>query len=217
VIFFQGNSVIIVIMPNRFFLLLILWFTAGNLVAQQPFFDSLALAKRGIRQIVVLSDYKDPDSSSVRVFDTLQVAQLARFQMYPLAPVSKAFQPEMKEHGSGETIIVEDSRSGKSDVIVILHYAAAQRIIVKIDNQISEDSIPVPNPYSPFLLSDSIIYHYNDQQRLTEKMVYYKHKLITREAYTYSRNGLPETAVVYDPKFLLSPEGTCVRKYVYLK
>jgi hypothetical protein len=190
---------------------------AGEAAAQQPFFDTLALARRQISKIVVLSDYKDPDSSSVRVFDTLQVAQLDRFQMYPLAPVDKAFKPEMKEHGSSETIIVEDKRSGKSDVIVIIHYAAAQRIIVTIDNQIPEDSIPLLNPYSPFLLSDSILYHYNDQQRLTEKLVYCKHKLITREIYTYSRNGLPETAVVYDPKFLLSPEGTCVRKYVYVK
>jgi hypothetical protein len=185
--------------------------------AQQPLYDSLELAKRRIQKIVILSDYKDDDSSSVRVFDTLQVAQLARFQMYPLAPVDKAFKPEMKEHGSGETIIEEDIISGKSNVLIMKHYAAAHRIIVTIDNQITRDSFHLSNPYTPFLLSDSIIYQYNDQQRLTEKLVYFKHKLITRETYTYSRNGLPETSTVYDPQFLLSPEGTCVRKYVYLK
>jgi hypothetical protein len=34
---------------------------------------------------------------------------------------------------------------------------------------------------------------------------------------SYTDSGLPELIFVYDPQFLLSYEGTCVRKYVYLK
>jgi hypothetical protein len=185
--------------------------------AQQPLYDSLELAKRRIRKIVILSDYKDDDSSSVRVFDTLQVAQLARFQMYPLAPVAVLFTPDLLTYKNGEILEVQDSTSDKSDIVSALNYTSLKRIQVVINKNIPEDSIAKINIYTPFLPADSIFYYYNDQQRLTGKEVYCQHKLITRETYTYSRNGLPETSVVYDPKFLLSPEGTCVRKYVYLK
>jgi hypothetical protein len=185
--------------------------------AQQPLYDSLELAKRRIQKIVILSDYKDDDSSSVRVFDTLQVAQLARFQMYPLAPVANLLPPDLSTYTNGEILGVEDSTNAKSDMIRVLNYTSLKMIKVVLTKNIYKDSIPTINIYTPFLPADSIIYQYNDQQRLTEKLVYCKHKLITRETYTYSRNGLPETSTVYDPQFLLSPEGTCVRKYVYLK
>ncbi|MCA6364711.1 MAG: hypothetical protein IM638_16875 [Bacteroidetes bacterium] len=204
-------------MPNRFFLFLILWFTAGNVVAQQPFFDSLALAKRGIRQIVVLSDYKDPDSSSVRVFDTLQVAQFGRMQTYPLAQVAVAFTSEMKEPGSNVLIETRNANTGKTDFTEVTHYPAQQLIIAIEQKNLPTDSAWKLSRNCPHHPADSIIYRYDNQQRLTDKTVYRKNKLITRETYTYSRSGLPETAAIYDPKFLLSPEGTCVRKYVYLK
>lgn len=204
-------------MPKITALLAALLCVAIHAVAQQPLYDSLELAKRRVQKIVILSDYKDDDSSSVRVFDTIPVAQLARFQIYPLAPVADLFTPDLLTYKNGEILEVQDSTSDKSDFVRVLNYTSLKRIQVVLTNNIPEDSIARINIYTPFLPADSIFYYYNDQQRLTGKEVYCRHKLITSETYTYSRNGLPETAVVYDPKFLLSPEGTCVRKYVYLK
>jgi hypothetical protein len=204
-------------MLNRLILFLALTLGGGEAMAQKPFYDSLALARRQIRQIVVVSDYKDPDSSSVRVLDTVHVAQLQRFQLYPLAPVSVAFLPEMKEPGSNVLVETRNENTGKTDFTEVTHYPAQQLIIAIEQKNLPTDSAWKIARNCPFHPADSIFYRYDDQLRLTEKTVYRKQKLITREIYTYSRNGLPETAVLYDPQFLLSPEGTCVRKYVYVK
>ncbi|MGL5891354.1 MAG: hypothetical protein ACRC3B_15800 [Bacteroidia bacterium] len=190
---------------------------AINSLAQKPLYDSLELAKRRIQKIVILSDYKDVDSSSVRVLDTLQVVQSANYQKYPLTEVLPAFLPQMTEDGSNVLVEKRNPATGKSDLTEITHYTSAQLIIAIVQRNLPTDSalkLPRNCPQHP---SDSVVYRYDDQKRITEKSTYRNKKLISSEVYTYSRSGLPETVVVYDPKFLLSPEGTCVRKYVYLK
>ena len=185
--------------------------------AQQPLYDSLELAKRRIQKIVILSDYKDDDSSSVRVFDTIPVAQLAKYQKNPLSEVQAAFLPQMQDNGSNVLVEQRNTATGKSDLTEITHVSASRLIIAIVQQNLPTDSalkLPRNCPHHP---ADSVIYRYDEEKRIIEKSTYKNNKLISSETYSYSRNGLPETSVVYDPKFLLSPEGTCVRKYVYLK
>lgn len=204
-------------MLNRFRLVILLLLTGPAGWAQAPLYDSLELAQQRIRRIVVLSDYKDADSSSVRVFDTLLTAQLARFQYNPLFEVDAAFGEQMRENGSNVLVEKRNATTGRSDFTNIMHYPAQGLIIATVSRNLHTDSswhVPGYNQQHP---ADSLVYRYDNHQRLTEKALWQRGKLIYRESYTYQRNGLPASAILYDPRFLLSPEGTCVRRYVYLK